>query len=79
MAIAAVSDRLALTAQRTVKARRNVEGVAIRLRRHPHRSGGGGLTTMRQGHFAKGEPRAQAALDGIVPQFMPVQLAVLEI
>ena len=68
VAIVAASDRLALAAQRTVKSRRKAEVVAILGFDDILAAAAARLTTMRQGHFAKGEAYAQAALDGIEPQ-----------
>lgn len=72
-----MSDRLALAATRTVKSTRQVEAVAILGLDHIPAAAAAGLTTMRRGHFAKGELYGQA-VDGIEPQVMPVQLVVPE-
>jgi len=76
LAIVAMSDRLALAAQMTVKSWRGVKVVAIVGFDDIPAAEGAGLTTIRQDHFLKGRRCVQLALDGINPPVMPVQLVV---
>lgn len=76
LAIVAMSDRLALAAQKTVKTWRGAKVVSIVGFDDIPAAAAAGLTTIRQDHFLKGQRCVQVALDGIKPPVMPVQLVV---
>ena len=76
LAIVAMSDRLALAAQKAVKAWRGVTVVAQVGFDDIPAAAAAGLTTVRQDHFLKGRRCVQVVLDGVKPQVMPVQLIV---
>lgn len=76
LAIVAMSDRLALAAQKAVKSWRGVKVVAIVGFDDIPAAAGAGLTTIRQDHFLKGRRCVQVALDGLDAPVMPVQLVV---
>lgn len=76
IAIVAMSDRMALAAQRQVKSWRKHQIVSIVGFDDIAAAADAGLTTVRQDHFLKGELCVKVVLDGITPALMPVQLVV---
>lgn len=76
VAIVAMSDRLALAAQQTVKSWRGVKVVAVVGFDDIPAAAAAGLTTIRQDHFLKGRRCVQVALDGVKSKVIPVQLVV---
>lgn len=76
VAIVAMSDRLALAAQKAAKAWRGVALVALVGFDDIPAAAAAGLTTIRQDHALKGRLCVQVALDGARPRVLPVQLVV---
>ncbi len=76
LAIVAMSDRLALAAQKAVKSWRGVKVVSIVGFDDIAAAASAGLTTIRQDHFLKGRLCVQVALDGVSAPVIPVQLIV---
>lgn len=76
IAILGMSDRMALSAQKTVSSWRKVTVTSIVGFDDIPAAATAGLTTIRQDHFRKGELAVQAAIDGIKPSLLPVSLVV---
>ena len=76
LAIVAMSDRIALAAQRVVRGWRGVKLVSIVGFDDIPAAAEAGLTTIRQDMFRKGELCVQVLLDGMAPRMLPIELVV---
>jgi DNA-binding LacI/PurR family transcriptional regulator len=76
VAIVAMSDRLALAAQKEVKGWRSHRVSAIVGFDDIAAAADHGLTTIRQDHFLKGQLCVKVVLDNLKPQVLPVRLVV---
>lgn len=76
VAIVAMSDRLALAAQKAVRGWRGLKIVAIVGFDDIPAAAAAGLTTIRQDHFQKGALCVRVLIDGIKPHVLPIELVL---